>query len=49
MRNFGENDTIVAIATPPGEGGIGIVRVSGENAGVIAIIYLRRLILNIHL
>lgn len=36
MRNFGENDTIVAIATPPGEGGIGIVRISGENAGVIA-------------
>lgn len=25
-------DTIAAIATPPGEGGIGIVRISGENA-----------------
>lgn len=26
------NDTIAAIATPPGEGGIGIVRISGGNA-----------------
>src|SRR5207249_7727466 len=26
------DDTIAAIATPPGEGGIGIVRVSGEHA-----------------
>ena len=25
-------DTIAAIATPPGEGGIGIVRISGEKA-----------------
>lgn len=25
-------DTIAAIATPPGEGGIGIIRISGENA-----------------
>lgn len=29
-------DTIVAIATPPGEGGIGIVRVSGSEAFAIA-------------
>lgn len=29
-------DTIVAIATPPGEGGIGIVRLSGSDAGAIA-------------
>lgn len=36
MKNFNDNDTIVAIATPPGEGGIGIVRISGEQAGVIA-------------
>ena len=27
-----ENDTIMALATPPGQGGIAIVRVSGENA-----------------
>lgn len=27
-----ENDTIAALATPPGRGGIAIVRVSGENA-----------------
>jgi tRNA modification GTPase len=26
------NDTIAAIATPPGEGGIGIIRVSGKNS-----------------
>lgn len=30
------NDTIAAIATPPGEGGIGIVRLSGEDAVAIA-------------
>lgn len=29
-------DTIAAIATPPGEGGIGIVRLSGEDAVAIA-------------
>ncbi len=29
-------DTIVAIATPPGRGGIGIVRLSGPNASAIA-------------
>ena len=29
-------DTIVAIATPPGTGGVGIVRVSGDLAGSIA-------------
>ena len=28
MKN---NDTIVAIATPPGEGGISVIRISGEN------------------
>ena len=26
-----KNDTIVAIATPPGEGGISVIRISGEN------------------
>ena len=36
MRDFADNDTIAAIATPPGEGGIGIVRISGENAGFVA-------------
>ena len=30
------NDTICAIATPPGEGGVGIVRLSGEKAVDIA-------------
>ncbi|MEG2182888.1 MAG: hypothetical protein RRY69_07510 [Oscillospiraceae bacterium] len=29
-------DTIAAIATPDGEGGIGIVRISGERAHEIA-------------
>ncbi|MBS0396472.1 MAG: tRNA uridine-5-carboxymethylaminomethyl(34) synthesis GTPase MnmE, partial [Proteobacteria bacterium] len=28
-------DTIVAIATPPGRGGVGIVRVSGPGAAAI--------------
>ena len=36
MRDFADNDTIAAIATPPGDGGIGIVRISGENAGFVA-------------
>ena len=30
------NDTITAVATPPGEGGIGIVRISGPSAFTIA-------------
>jgi tRNA modification GTPase len=30
------NDTITAIATPPGEGGIGIIRISGKDAMSIA-------------
>lgn len=29
------DDTITAISTPPGEGGIGIIRISGENALLI--------------
>jgi len=33
---FSTSDTIVAIATPPGRGGIGVVRVSGPDAGRIA-------------
>lgn len=31
-----EQDTIVAIATPPGKGGVGIIRLSGNKALVIA-------------
>src|SRR5512133_1752527 len=31
-----ENDTIAAIATPPGRGGIGVIRVSGRNVQAIA-------------
>ena len=30
------DDTIAAISTPPGEGGIGIVRLSGKDAVAIA-------------
>ena len=30
------NDTIVAVSTPPGRGGIGIVRLSGPEAASIA-------------
>jgi tRNA modification GTPase len=36
-KNFkAESDTITAISTPPGEGGIGIVRLSGNNSFKIA-------------
>ncbi|MCB1604883.1 MAG: tRNA uridine-5-carboxymethylaminomethyl(34) synthesis GTPase MnmE, partial [Xanthomonadales bacterium] len=31
-----QNDTIAAIATAPGAGGVGIIRISGENALEIA-------------
>jgi len=31
-----EQDTICAVSTPPGEGGIGIIRISGRNAASIA-------------
>jgi tRNA modification GTPase len=33
---FATDDTIVAIATPPGRGGIGVVRISGPAAAAIA-------------
>jgi tRNA modification GTPase len=33
---FSTTDTIVAIATPPGRGGIGVVRISGPSAAAIA-------------
>lgn len=37
MHGFGQGDTISAIATPPGAGGIGVVRISGQDArGVLA-------------
>jgi len=32
VSRYGENDTIAALATPPGRGGIGIVRLSGPGA-----------------
>jgi tRNA modification GTPase len=37
-------DTIAAISTPPGRGGIGIVRLSGPQAASIAVqlVYLRK-------
>lgn len=31
-----QTDTIVAVATPPGRGGVGVIRVSGPDAGSIA-------------
>lgn len=34
--SFSTSDTIVAIATPPGRGGIGVVRISGPDAQAIA-------------
>src|SRR5215208_4479300 len=33
---FSTSDTIVAVATPPGRGGIGVVRISGHRAAAIA-------------
>lgn len=36
MPMFSTEDTIVAIATPPGRGGIGVVRVSGSRAHDVA-------------
>ena len=36
MRDFSISDTIVAISTPPGRGGIGVVRISGPDAERIA-------------
>src|SRR5947207_1973938 len=36
-----QNDTITAIATPPGPGGIGIIRISGSDAFAIALPLLR--------
>ena len=33
---FAVNDTIVAIATPPGRGGLGVIRISGPDASRIA-------------
>lgn len=35
------DDTIVAIATPPGEGGIGVVRLSGDRALAVADVLFR--------
>ena len=34
------NDTIVALATPPGTGGVGVVRISGGDAERIARVML---------
>jgi tRNA modification GTPase len=39
---FSPDDTIVAIATPPGRGGIGVVRISGEDAAAVAAQLLSR-------
>src|SRR3954467_2094201 len=37
---FSPDDTIVAIATPPGRGGIGVIRISGPDAHRIAVAFL---------
>ena len=37
-----EQTTIAAIATPPGEGGIGIIRISGEDALEIVFLPLKK-------
>jgi tRNA modification GTPase len=35
-RSYQKKDTIAAIATPPGEGGIAVIRISGEHATLVA-------------
>ncbi len=42
MKNTSTSDTIAAIATPPGIGGVGIVRLSGPDALSIALTLFRR-------
>src|SRR5436189_4680992 len=37
-----QNDTIAAIATPPGYGGIGVIRVSGPEAFALVLPLVRR-------
>jgi tRNA modification GTPase len=37
-----QNDTIAAIATPPGVGGVGVIRVSGQDAFAIVLPLFRR-------
>ena len=32
MENYNHQDTIVALSTPPGAGGIGVIRISGPSA-----------------
>jgi tRNA modification GTPase len=39
---FAPDDTIVAVATPPGRGGIGVVRISGPAAADVARVTLER-------
>jgi tRNA modification GTPase len=39
---FSRDDTIAAIATPPGRGGLGVIRISGPDACAIASRFLRR-------
>ena len=39
---YSPDDTIVAIATPPGRGGIGVVRVSGPSARQVATAIAKR-------
>ncbi len=38
---FATDDTIVAVATPPGRGGIGVVRLSGPRAAEVACLLVR--------
>ena len=42
MKIISFSDTIAAISTPPGEGGVGIIRVSGEKALEIARKFFRK-------
>ena len=42
LQLFATDDDIVAIATPPGRGGIGVVRISGPGASSLALELLQR-------
>src|SRR5206468_4998797 len=42
LAMFHTDDTIVAIATPPGRGGLGVVRISGRRALEFAGAFLQR-------
>ena len=41
MFDYSPDDTIIALSTPPGRGGLGVVRLSGSRAREIALMFFR--------